>query len=135
VDLAERLRELNCDPQQIMALIATNMLPCGVCRGSGKTKYIRQPGRDAQTCPQCRGVERGCANCAEVGFLPALAPIVGERLCESCYGSLLEKCDPKLRGEMSSRLMEYLLPKRKAVEHTGLDGGPIQSRHEIVFVK
>src|SRR5215831_4695347 len=72
-----------------MARIAENDLPCGVCRGSGKTKY--QPKREAKE------------------YL--------ERICESCYGSGKEACSPELRGKMYSELAQYIAPKRKAVEH------------------
>src|SRR5215469_2800753 len=68
--------------------IAENDLPCGVCRGTGKTKY--QPKREQKE------------------YL--------ERVCESCYGSGMENCSPELRGKMYSELAQYIAPKRKAVE-------------------
>lgn len=33
---------------------------------------------------------------------------------------------PELRGRMYAELAQYVAPKRKAVEHTGQDGGPVQ---------
>jgi hypothetical protein len=89
VELRERIASLGCDPFEFMALIATNKLPCGVCRGSGKTPYRTPKGQ------------------------------IAKRVCESCYGSLLEKCDPDLRLTAARELAQYLEPKRKAVEHTG----------------
>ena len=62
--------------------------PCGVCRDSGRTNY------------QPRGENKE----------------LGERTCESCYGSGRENCSPELRGKMYSELAQYIAPKRKAVE-------------------
>ena len=36
-----------------------------------------------------------------------------------------EKNTPELRGRMEAELAQYVYPKRKAIEHTGLGGGPI----------
>ena len=33
------------------------------------------------------------------------------------------ECSPELRGRMYSELAQYVLPKRKAVEHSGQGGG------------
>jgi hypothetical protein len=35
----------------------------------------------------------------------------------------------ELRGKMFAELAQYVAPKRKAVEHTGAGGGPVQ--HEV----
>ena len=95
--LQEKLDSLGCDPIEGMALIASGKVPCGVCHGEGKTRY-KVPGTNK----------------------------VGERLCESCYGTLLEHISPDLRGRMYAEIAQYLLPKRKALEVTGADGGPLQ---------
>lgn len=79
-----------------MALIASGEVPCGTCHASGKTRY-RIPGTDK----------------------------VGERLCESCYGTLLEKVTPQLRGQMYAELAQYVAPKRKAIEHSAAEGQDI----------
>lgn len=85
-------------------MIALNTVPCGVCRGRGKTKY-RLP-------------DKGIA----------------ERLCESCYGTLWESCSPELRGKMYAELAQYEHPKRKAIEVTGEGGGSIQQSLTVRFV-
>ncbi len=75
-----------------MSIIASNRLPCGVCRGTGKTKYKTAAGN------------------------------IEERKCESCYGTLFEACSPELRGKMHAELAQYVAPKRKAIDHTNSDG-------------
>jgi hypothetical protein len=44
------------------------------------------------------------------------------------------KIRPELRARMFAELAQYAHPKRKAVEHSGTDGAPILSRHEMVIV-
>jgi hypothetical protein len=39
---------------------------------------------------------------------------------------------PELRGRMYSELAGFVAPKRRAVEHTGADGGPIETREHAV---
>jgi hypothetical protein len=39
-----------------------------------------------------------------------------------------------LAGQMYKELAQYVAPKRKAVEHTGLDGGPIETRSKVLTV-
>lgn len=98
--IAEKLQELGCDPIEFQAIVVSNKLPCGVCRGTGKTKYA----------------------------LPAETPAeidnprLSERTCQSCYGSLFEACNPELRNKAAAELSQYIYPKRKAVELTGGDG-------------
>lgn len=102
----ELLQRLRCDPFEGMARIANGDVPCGVCHGTGRTKF--QP---------ARGLER-----------------LKERTCESCYGSGKERLSPELRAKMYAELAQYVAPKRKAVEMTGASGGPMQARIEVVFV-
>src|SRR5690348_9649715 len=89
----DTLARLGVDPFEGMAIIAANKLPCGVCRGKGKTSY-KITGSDQ----------------------------IHQRTCESCYGTLFEACSPELRGKMHSELAQYVAPKRKAVDHTNSDG-------------
>jgi len=89
-DIIEKLARLSCDPIEGMALLASGKVPCGVCHGRGKTRY-RIPGTDK----------------------------VGERLCESCYGTLMEHISPDLRGKMYAELANYAFPKRRAIEVSG----------------
>ncbi len=93
----QRLAELDCDPIEGMVKIALGEVPCSVCRGKGRTKYQPAKGKDK----------------------------LAERTCESCYGSGKEIISPELKGKMFAELAQYVAPKRKAVEHTGLEGGPI----------
>jgi len=80
-------------------------LPCGVCRGKGKTKY--QP---------AKGENR-----------------LLERTCQSCYGSGFERLSPGERLRAALEIMEYGHAKRKAVEIAGIDGQPIQHTHTLIF--
>ena len=80
-----------------MVAIAENKLPCGVCRGKGKTPY-KLP---AEAGEQIR---------------------IGVRVCESCYGTLFESCSPELRGKMHAELAQYISPKRRAIDLTNSDG-------------
>lgn len=75
------------DPLEAMIQIAEGNLKCNVCRGKLKTKYKRDDGR------------------------------LGERICESCYGSGYEIVSPELRGKMWAEVAQYHRPKRKAIEH------------------
>ena len=93
-EVSDILARLGCNPFQGMATIALNKLPCGVCRGKGRTKYKMASGE------------------------------VSERTCESCYGTLFEACSPELRGKMHAELAKYIAPQRKAVEHSGSIGAP-----------
>ena len=91
--MRDRLKEMGCDPMQIVARIAMNDVPCGVCRGTLKTKY-RVPDSEE----------------------------LRERICQSCYGTGYEAVNPELRGKMAAELLSYIEAKRKAVEHSGVDG-------------
>ena len=41
---------------------------------------------------------------------------------------------PELRGRMYAELAQYVYPKRRAVEHSGDGGDPLQQKIEVVFV-
>ena len=83
------LERLGCDPISGMVMIASGEVPCGTCHGKGKTKVKASDGT----------------------FF--------DRTCESCYGSLLEKVTPDLRGKMYAELAKYRHPQLKAVELSG----------------
>jgi len=85
-DVSEKLERLGCDVIVGMATIAMNKLSCGVCRGTGKTRYRTKTGA------------------------------FSKRLCESCYGTLWEACSPELRGKMFSELAKYEYPQRRAID-------------------
>lgn len=105
--LAAKLSVWKCDPFHTLALACRGDLPCNVCRGKGRTRYQ-------------------AAGDAERSF---------DRICQSCYGSKYEKISPGERIKAASELAQYIEAKRKAIEHSGPEGGAIQHRHEIVFVE
>lgn len=80
-------------------------LPCSVCRGAGKTEF--QPAKGHS----------------------------GVRRCQSCWGSGKEKVSPELRARIALDALEYGNPKLRAIEHTGVDGGPIQLGVRVISVK
>lgn len=117
-DIQEKLARIGCDPITGMAEIALNRLPCGVCRAELRTKYLLSSGTHADKCGfqiDKNGVIAGTCTCEGIGV----------RICQSCYGSGWEACSPELRGKMYAEIANYVLPKRKAIEHTGEDGGPV----------
>jgi hypothetical protein len=97
--------EMNCDPFEVLAHAVNNTLQCGVCRGTGKTKF--QPRSRAQA-----------EAAAKLGLnLPEEEmPDGSERTCQSCWGSGLERLDPETRLHAAKELAQYLAPKRKALE-------------------
>ena len=97
-EVSEILARLNCNPFEGMAFIAEGDVPCGVCKGKGRTKFQPHQGSDDP----------------------------GERICQSCWGSKKEKISPQLRGEMYKALAKYVKPELKAIEVTGADGGAIE---------
>ena len=86
---------LKCDPFELFARITNGELECSVCFGKGKTYYRGDDGL-----PKLRG-------------------------CQSCWGTLREKISPGDRLRAATELAQYVLPKLRAIEHTGKDGGPI----------
>ena len=122
--IQEMLASLGCDPLKGMATIALNQLPCGVCRGSGKTKYRLDLGDHAKGCDGT--IVKPATLCKCEG--------IGERTCLSCYGSLFENCSPDLRGRMNAELAQYVAPKRKAIDLTNSDGS-MRPSWEVIMVK
>ncbi len=45
----------NCNPFQIMAQVALGDLPCNVCLGTGRTKYMTNGEIHERTCESCYG--------------------------------------------------------------------------------
>ncbi len=104
--LKERISKFGCDPFEVLAQMANGKLPCGRCFGKGKTRFQPANGEDRTSV----------------------------RTCQSCWASGYEHISPKDRGWAAGELAGYLECKRKAVEHSGADGGPIDHKHEIVLV-
>jgi hypothetical protein len=98
-------------PFETLFLIARNQLPCSKCRGTGRTKYWK---------PLKKG---------------QIVPEIGSRICESCYGDKLERLSPETILKAASELGQYESPKKKAIEVTGEDGGPITACIELIVRK
>ena len=60
-----------------------------------------------------------CPICHAVGV-----NMQGQR-CSSCKGTGRDIVPTKLRAEMFKELATYVAPKRRAIEHTGLDGNDL----------
>jgi hypothetical protein len=102
VDLCERM---GCDPFEVLAKITMNTLECGVCGGTGKTRF--QPKSKAQA---------AAALALGVDLPEDLGPDGSERKCQSCWESGMERIDPETRLSAAKELSQYLAPKRKALE-------------------
>lgn len=109
-ELMTRLNSIGCDPLEITARIALGDVPCGTCHGIGKTKFQAKGGYKTN------------------GFAP-------ERVCQSCWGDGKEKVITRDRLAAASELLQYLHPKRKAIEVTGEDGEPIRHAVLVKFVE
>ncbi len=105
--LKDRISKFGCDPFEVLADIANGKLKCGVCFGKGKTRFQPAKGEDRSSL----------------------------RPCQSCWESGFERISPAERCKAASELAGYLECKRKAVEHSGPDGGPMQAKVEVIFVK
>ncbi len=88
----DRIEELGCDLVGYLTLTVKNEVPCGVCRGTGKTKY--QAGQDK----------------------------VRQRDCQSCWGSKLERLKPSERADAAGLLMKYCYPAMQSIEVSNPDG-------------
>ena len=88
-----RLQQLGCDPIRFLAKVVNNDVQCGVCRGTGITAFQPQHGDEP-----------------------------GKRLCQSCWGSKLERLSPKERAWAAGELLQYCESKLKQVDHTSSDG-------------
>ncbi len=100
----ERLERLGCDLIQYLALTVKNEVPCGVCRGTGKTKF--QAGNDN----------------------------IGTRVCQSCWGSKLERLKPSERADAAGLLMKYCYSTMQSVEVSNPDG-TLKPSWEVVILE
>jgi hypothetical protein len=119
--IQEKLDRIGCDPFEGMAIIAVNMLPCGVCRGTLRTKYKLPVGHHASGCKLHEPTPELPGTRLAKQFPPLICTCdgIGERTCESCFGSGFEACSPELRGKMCAELAQYVGAKRKALEVSG----------------
>lgn len=103
---AEGLTDLIRRAKDVCDQILVMSLPCSVCRGKGKSAFQAGSGKEP-----------------------------GLRICQSCWGSGKEKITPELRAKVALETLEYGHPRLKSIEHTGVDGGPIQLGIRVVSVK
>ena len=89
----ERIAALGGDYVLYLVKTMNNQIPCSVCRGKGKTPFQPLNGADP-----------------------------GNRTCQSCWGSKLEKLAPKESAWAAAELMSYCEAKRKAIDLTGTIG-------------
>lgn len=108
VDIQEKLAHLKCDPVAILAHIATRQIPCGTCidknrKPTGKTAYKLPADSHAA---KCKGSPCTCAG-------------IGERVCESCFGTKWERINVKDMGDAAGKLARMIVPELKAIEISG----------------
>lgn len=112
-------------PHEAMCDIVLGNVECNVCRGSLFTKYILEDGKHTKECSH---------NQKETQSDSCICNGIGTRPCASCNQTGYEKISPDLRGKMAAELAQYIAPKRKAVEHTGAEGGAIEHSLLVEFV-
>ena len=108
-DFAAVLAKLGHDPFQAMVQFAMGKMPCVTCHGVGKTKY---------KISGISGTDR-----------------LADRVCESCYGSKMEKLRPEIVFNANEAILSYMIPKLKAIEHNIADGMPLIHAMQVVFVE
>lgn len=124
-ELNEKLSRMGCDHVAGLAIIANNDLPCGVCRGTLRTKYKLPEGQHASNCEYTEShYEAGVYGKTLTPGSPCSCNGIGTRTCESCYGDGFEACSPELRANVMMSLMKYTHCPRKAIEISGEIGTP-----------
>jgi hypothetical protein len=113
-DLQAKLAHLKCDPVAILAHIATRQIPCGTCidrrqRPTGKTHYRLPEGSHAA----------GCKAKIDAPDIPCTCAGIGERVCESCFGTKWERISVQDMGNAAGRLAKMVVPELKAIEMSG----------------
>lgn len=92
---AAACESLGVNPFEFMAMVVKGDVPCNVCRQRLKTRVRGEHGKTY------------------------------DRQCQSCKGDGWEKLSPDFRGKMAAELAGFLEPKKKAVEHSGVDGAAL----------
>ena len=113
------MHRLGCDPITGMCLIAMNQIECGTCRGKLHTKYALPAGEHTAECTRS----------------PCSCQGIGTRICESCYGTGMEKISPDLRGRMFAELAKYKHPQFKQIEDRSSESPAERQTIEIVLVR
>ena len=98
-----KLKELDCDPIEGMAMMAKGDIPCLHCNDAGKMSLL--------------------AVMREFGIKPKEEMLAGlsETMvqCPICDGSKHERVSQKIRSDMYKELANYVAPKRKSLEVSG----------------
>ena len=116
---AHIMHQLKCDPIAGMCHIALNMLECGTCRGKLRTRYALPAGEHTASCTRT----------------PCTCEGVGERICQSCFGSGMENISPDLRARMFAELAKYKHPQFKQIEDRSSESQGERQTIEIVLVR
>lgn len=98
--IAATLKRLKLDPIKGMALLAQGPIECNVCDDGLVEKWTA--GKEG--------------------------PVREQRPCDVCKGTGQIAASPTQRADLMKELAQYVGSKRKATEHTGQDGGPIDLR-------
>ena len=115
--IANSLDGLIKEAENTVEQILYSKLPCGVCHGKGKTKFQARR-RKVDGIWQDDDFE--------------LNDKLGERTCQSCYGSGFERLSPNERLRAALELLTYGHSKRSAIEVSNPDGS---MRPQWVVVK
>ena len=113
------LERMGLNPIERLAKMADGDVPCGVCMGTGKTRWQ----------PKKRKALEGM----ELDEEPFDS--TKERTCQSCYGSGFERISPADRSRAASELAKYVQPQLKAIEISGNADRPIVTEIRIEFIE
>lgn len=130
-EASEIMERLGCDPISNLAAIAERKVPCGTCidedrKPTGSTKYVLPQGQHSRKCNITRAIAKD---------LRCTCDGIGERTCLSCFGTLWERIPTDTMLKASAELAQYKHPKRKAIEHSGPDGGEIPLGIRVISVR
>lgn len=91
------------DIQELLARIISGLVPCGTCHGKKRTTYTDKDGE------------------------------VLTRICQSCDGTGWEKISIADRLKAVHIVAGRIWPEKKAVEVSGVEGGPIEHTLELII--
>ncbi len=79
------------------------------------------------------GRQKGVPNKATLSVMEKLAALGCDPIEGMARLASDENNRPELRGRMLAELAAYVAPKRKAIEHTGAEGGPIATEAALTL--
>jgi hypothetical protein len=109
--------QLGVNPIERLCVVADRRVSCGTCidknrKPTGKTKFKLAAGFHAKDCTiTLAKLTKGALVCTCEG--------IGERTCESCFGTLWERIPVTDVLKASAELAQYKHAKRKALEVSG----------------